>query len=74
MKKNVAQNSWNYEFFNNIGTSLYEFDPSVDGNYIIYLRALKTNSRAPIEIVAETCIQVLVGSASAVNSVMLPRP
>ena len=28
--KNVAQNSWNYEFFNNLGTSLASFDPSVD--------------------------------------------
>lgn len=61
--ENVAQNSWNYEFFNNIGTSLASFDPAVDGNYVIFLRAIDPDTN---EVIAETTIQVLVGNAEAV--------
>ncbi len=57
---NVAQNSWNYEFFNNIGTSLADFNPAVDGNYVLFLRA---NDPVSGKTVAETWIQVLVGTA-----------
>lgn len=38
-ENNVAQNSWNYEFFNNPGTALESFDPTVAGMYRIELEA-----------------------------------
>jgi hypothetical protein len=61
---NVAQNSWNYEFFNNVGTSLASFNPAVDGNYVIFLRAIDPVKK---KVVAETVIQVLVGNAQKVK-------
>jgi hypothetical protein len=61
---NVAQNSWNYEFFNNLGTSLESFNPAVDGNYVIFLRAIDPANN---KVVAETVIQVLVGNAQKVR-------
>ncbi len=61
---NVAQNSWNYEFFNTLGTSLEDFDPAVDGNYVIYLR-VKHPTRG--RILAESRIQVLVGDAEPIK-------
>lgn len=36
---NVAQNSWSYEFFNDLGDVLDGFDPNVTGQYTIYLAA-----------------------------------
>ncbi len=72
--KNVAQNSWNYEFFNEQGTSLTAFDPSVDGNYIIYLRVLKKKGWGKRRIVAQSVIQVLVGNGQPVRYVRLPWP
>ncbi len=53
---NVAQNSWNYEFFNNLGTSLEFFDPTLPGEYTIYLKV-----KDPIKgkTVAESIIHVL---------------
>ena len=54
---NVAQNSWNYEFFNNLGTSLEHFDPTVPGEYTIYL---KVKNPADGKVVAESSILVLV--------------
>lgn len=75
---NVAQQSWNYEFFNNLGTSLAAFDPAVDGNYIIYLRVLKADDKDKdkdkSKIVAESFIQVLVGTAEPVKRVKLHKP
>ena len=63
---NVAQNSWNYEFFNDIGTSLGQlFNPAVDGNYVI---SLKAKDKVTGETVAETKIQVLVGNAEKLKS------
>jgi hypothetical protein len=53
---NLAQNSWNYEFHNNLGTSLAEFNPNDEGIYDICLEvreAVKGNK------VAEVCIQVI---------------
>ena len=68
--RNVAQNSWNYEFFNNPGTSLASFNPSVPGNYAIYLRAIDP---ARNRVIAQTVIQVLVGGAKAVRGrIVLP--
>ncbi len=68
---NVAQNSWNYEFYNNPGTSLASFNPSVTGNYAIYLRAIDP---ARNRVIAQTVIQVLVGGAQARRGrIDLPR-
>jgi hypothetical protein len=61
-ENNVAQNSWNYEFFNNLGTSLETFDPKEDGNYVIYLAAKDPNNG---RVLAKTQIQILVGNARA---------
>jgi hypothetical protein len=66
----VAQNSWNYEFFNNIGTSLANFDPSVDGNYVIFFRVLDDKRK----VVAETYVQILAGDALPLRKVKLPKP
>jgi len=60
---NEVQNSWNYEFFNNPGTSLAFFDPPVDGNYVVYLKVIKNGRKT----VAESRIQILVGDASAID-------
>jgi len=59
-QSNLAQNSWNYEFFNNLGTSLASFDPAQPGNYIIYLQVRDPHSG---RVLAKTQIQVLVGNA-----------
>jgi len=53
---NVAQNSWNYEFFDD-GAPLSFFDPTVDGVYDISLTAFHGKKK-----VASTTIQVLVGN------------
>jgi len=37
---NIVQNYWNYGFASLPGTSLYYFNRGVEGNYVIYLRAL----------------------------------
>ncbi|GJL77970.1 MAG: hypothetical protein NPINA01_09590 [Nitrospinaceae bacterium] len=58
--KNVAQNSWNYEFFD--GPPFDGFDPAVNGNYSIYFLA----RNAEEQVVARADIQVLVGDAEPV--------
>jgi len=62
---NVAQNSWNYEFFNNLGTSLASFDPAVPGNYIIYLKVMDPVHHHTL---AESVIQILVGGAAPIHA------
>jgi hypothetical protein len=57
---NVAQNSWNYEFFDN--TPFNNFDPSTPGNYAIYLLARKPDG----QVLARADIQILVGKAEPV--------
>lgn len=53
---NVAQNSWNYGFFNGLGTGVLEgIDPSLAGTYIIRLTALDGS-----DIVASSEITVSV--------------
>lgn len=52
---NVAQNSWNYEFFDNSPFDI--FDPTVVGTYAIYLLAKDANGN----VVAKSDIQILVG-------------
>jgi len=59
---NVVQNSWNYEFFNNLGTSLASFDPSVNGTYDLYLMV---SDAVTGEHVATTRIQIIVGTGAA---------
>jgi len=58
---NVAQNSWNYEFFNNLGTSLEFFDPAIDGNYVI---CLSVKDPVKGKTLAQSWIQVLVGDTA----------
>lgn len=55
---NVAQNSWNYEFFNDAGTALEFFDPTVDGNYEITLTAFDSNG----VVVAQTTMNLIAGA------------
>jgi hypothetical protein len=56
----VAQNSWNYEFYNNLGTSLASFDPEQTGNYVIYLLARDPDNG---RVLAKSQIQILAGGA-----------
>jgi len=56
---NVAQQSWRYEFFPS--APIDGFDPTVDGNYRIYLAAFDSNG---VEV-ARTDIEVLVGAATS---------
>ncbi len=57
---NVAQNSWNYEFFNDAPWDA--FDPAVPGIYTIYLKAFQGTTE-----VAYTEIRILVGGAVGVE-------
>jgi hypothetical protein len=61
---NVAQNSWNYEFYNTLGTSLEFFDPTEPGEYTIYLKVLeqkgKGKRKGKRKVVAESKIVVLI--------------
>ncbi len=54
---NVAQNSWNYEFFNDDAYST--FNPADNAVYDIYLRAFDGTGA----MVAETMISIVVGDA-----------
>jgi hypothetical protein len=54
---NVAQQSWRYDFFVGLGTSLEFFDPSVPGEYTIFL---KVKDPVKGKTVAESKILVLV--------------
>ncbi len=56
---NVAQNSWNYEFFND--APFNAFNPADNAVYEIYLRAFDGSGA----MVAETMISIVVGSAVA---------
>lgn len=58
---NVAQNSWNYEFFNDAPWNT--FDPALPGVYTIYLKAFQGGVE-----VAHTEIQILVGGAVGVEA------
>ncbi len=54
---NVAQNSWNYEFFNDLGGVLDGFDPNDTGTYTIRLSAFNDSGLA-----ARTEINVIVSA------------
>lgn len=45
---NVAQNSWSYEFFNDSGTALENFDPTLNGSYTIELEAFDRSTGASV--------------------------
>lgn len=55
--KNLVQNSWNYDFFDG---GAYPFDPTVAGNYSIYLEALNANG----QVLARSDIEVIVGGGT----------
>jgi hypothetical protein len=64
---NFAQNSWNYGFFNNLGTSLETFDPAAEGSYKIYLKVRdpssskgRKGSKGKGKVVAKVEIEVIV--------------
>lgn len=73
--KNVVQQSWQYAFFPLL-PRLHWFDPTKDGNYVIYLRVLAVDPACYKKyVVAETYIQVVVGGASALTEPpVLPKP
>jgi hypothetical protein len=53
---NVAQNSWNYEFFNsNSGDPTFGFNPNVNGDYVIRLTAF---DKGTSDIAAQTSITI----------------
>lgn len=52
---NLVQNSWNFEFFDDGG--LFSFDPTVNGNYKIFLQVLDSGGE-----VARSDIEVIVGT------------
>ncbi|SNR39231.1 SprB repeat-containing protein, partial [Maribacter sedimenticola] len=56
---NVAQNSWNLDFFNELAGKT--FDPTVDGTYEVYLKAFDGSGAK----VGETKITVIVGNGGA---------
>jgi hypothetical protein len=58
---NVAQQSWNMEFFD-IPSSIYPFDPTVAGTYTIRLDAYLANTTS---LLASSSIDVIVTPASA---------
>ena len=60
--KNVAGNSWHYEFFNNLGTSLEHFNPALDGKYKIYLEVIDPTKGKKGKTVAMVEIEVIVGN------------
>jgi hypothetical protein len=55
---NLAQNSWNYDFFDSLA---FPFDPTVDGTYTIFLQASGANS-----LLARSQIDVIVGRGAQV--------
>lgn len=62
MTNNVAQNSWNMEFFDN---GSFPFDGNVDGTYDFYIEAYDDSG-----LVARTEIQIIAGEGGAV----VPEP
>ena len=54
-QNNLVQNSWNYDFFD----AVFPFDPTVSGQYSIFLEAIGTNG-----VVARSSIDVIVGAGA----------
>ncbi|MHB1173795.1 MAG: PEP-CTERM sorting domain-containing protein [Sulfuriferula sp.] len=55
---NLAQNSWNYDFFDSLA---FPFNPTVDGTYTVFLEAFSTNG-----LLARSQIDVIVGRGAQV--------
>lgn len=64
---NVAQNSWSYEFFNDPGSPLENFDPNQTGTYTIKLEAFDggvtpvASTSIDVEVVPEPATLALAG-------------
>jgi hypothetical protein len=71
--KNVVQQSWQYAFFSPL---LPDFDPTANGNYVIYFRVLAVDPVCGKKyVVAENYIEVLVGTGQPLTSPpVLPDP
>lgn len=55
---NLAQNSWNYDFFDSV---LFPFDPTIDGTYTVFLQASSADG-----LLARSQIDVIVGRGAQV--------
>lgn len=55
---NLAQNSWNYDFFDSV---LFPFDPTIDGTYTVFLQASSGGG-----LLARSQIDVIVGRGAQV--------
>ncbi len=60
---NLAQNSWNMDFFDNGALFAGIFNPSADGNYSFFLQAFDKTTGA---LVAQTDLTVIVGAGATV--------
>lgn len=60
---NLAQNSWNYEFFDTLFTELSSFNGNDDGIYTIVLSAFEKGTTNQL---ASTSIDVIVGSPAPI--------
>ena len=58
--KNVAQNSWNFGFFNNPGSCLVYADPSAQGTYTIYMKAVVDDEEYTVSINVEARNPVVI--------------
>jgi hypothetical protein len=67
--QNVAQNSWNMEFFNN--GPFDTFDPNLDGTYDFVLTAF---SKGTTDVLAQSKIQIIVGAGADDDTQPVPEP
>lgn len=67
---NVAQNSWNYEFFNSM-LPFSQFDPNEPGEYTISLSAFELNSPNDNSPLAQSTIRILVEAVPEPGAVMV---
>jgi hypothetical protein len=67
--QNVAQNSWNVEFFNN--GPFDTFDPNLDGTYDFVLTAF---SKGTTDVLAQSKIQIIVGAGADDDTQPVPEP
>jgi hypothetical protein len=67
--QNVAQNSWNMEFFNNAPFNI--FDPTLDGTYDFVLTAFGNDTE---DVLAQSKIQIIVGEGAADDTQPVPEP
>jgi hypothetical protein len=67
--KNVAQNSWNVEFFKTVAPQV--FDPNQDGTYDFVLTAFKKGTDTEL---AKTKIQIIAGAGADDDTQPVPEP